>query len=89
MTGDGDMPRDLAGLVVPRRGCLEATEICFNRIGSLTAIARWLCRLHLEHLDALGSKGPHHLLDLGVELGDHGVEMVHLPSAFQFENLGT
>ena len=28
--GDGDLPRDLAGLVVPRRGCLEATGDLFQ-----------------------------------------------------------
>ena len=30
MTGDWDMPRDLSGLVVPRRGCLEATGDLFQ-----------------------------------------------------------
>ena len=30
MTGDGDMPRDLSGLVVPRRGRLEATGDLFQ-----------------------------------------------------------
>ena len=30
MTSDGDMPRELSGLVVPRRGCLEATGDLFE-----------------------------------------------------------
>jgi len=30
VTGDGDVPRDLSGLVVPRRGCLEATGDLFQ-----------------------------------------------------------
>src|SRR6202008_104342 len=30
VAGDGDVPRDLSGLVVPRRGCLEATGDLFQ-----------------------------------------------------------